>query len=229
MPQQGPLRWLDGEGWLVLMGGGDWRQGETDRVDAQVLSVANLDRPIVVILSEGSRREAEELLEHYTLLGGPVGEAFVLSEMTREQLSNPRLLTLLEEAGTLYLGGDNPLPLVRTLFNTPAFERIVRGFTTMQALTIVGAAGGAAALGAWMTGPAPHFQQARGLSVVFDAVVVPHFTRTEETPILQDLLQAAPSLLGLGIPDGTALALGPKAQVETWGQEQVTAVVKAEP
>jgi cyanophycinase-like exopeptidase len=35
-------------------------------------------------------------------------------------------------------------------------------------------------------------------------------------------------MLGLGIPDETALALGPEGQVETWGPGQVTAVVKAQ-
>ena len=34
-------------------------------------------------------------------------------------------------------------------------------------------------------------------------------------------------MLGLGIPEQTALALGPEGQVETWGTGQVTAVVKA--
>jgi hypothetical protein len=33
--------------------------------------------------------------------------------------------------------------------------------------------------------------------------------------------------LGLGVPDGTALALGPQGQVEMWGESHVTAVVAA--
>ena len=63
MPQQGPLQWPDGEGWLILQGGGDWRRGETDVVDTQLLSLANLDRPMVVLLADGLRAEADDLLE----------------------------------------------------------------------------------------------------------------------------------------------------------------------
>ena len=78
MPQQGPLRWLDGEGWLVLLGGGDWRRGETDAVDVRLLSVANLDRPMIVLTGGGSPREAEAILDHYTQMGGPGGLSFAL-------------------------------------------------------------------------------------------------------------------------------------------------------
>lgn len=219
MGTQGPLRWLDGEGWLVALGGGDWRRGETDIVDAQVLSIANLDRPMVVLFSDGTRQEAEGVLEHYTLLGGPSGAAFTLRDMSRSQLQAPDLLDLLAEAGILYLGGDNPLPLVRNLYQTKAFQYIVAGYTTLQGLIIVGAGGGAAALGAWV---AP---QVRGLGFLMNALIVPHFTRTEDTHLRETLPEFGPNLLGLGIPDGAALALGPRSQVDTWGVGSVTAVV----
>lgn len=227
MPQQGPLQWPDGEGWLVLLGGGDWTRGETDLVDAQVLSIANLDRPMVVLLSDGTRSEADGLLDHYTLLGGPGGEAFVLSEMTRADLHAPKLLELLQEAGLLVLGGENPLPLIRNLHQTPALDAIRRGLTTLQALTIVGMGGAAAVLGKWAIGPAPDYLQAIGMDFLQNTVVEPHFTRTEDSIVLRNINQLGPGILGLGIPDSTALAFGPQGQVETWGPGQVTAVVSA--
>jgi len=227
MPIQGPLHWLDGEGWLVLLGGGDWRNGSTDQADAQLLSVANLDRPMLVLMAEGSRTAAEETLEHFTTLGGPGGEAYTLETLTRDYLETPGFLTLLMEAGILYLGGENPLPLVNTLVNTEAFRQIVEGYSTLQGLTIVGAAAGAAALGHWVFTSRPPYQQALGLGFVMNTVVVPHFTRTEDSPILRALPKLGDSLLGLGVPDGTALALGPNGQVEMWGEGQVTAVVSA--
>ena len=227
MPQQGPLHWLDGEGWLVLAGGGDWRRGDTDPIDAQVLSLANLDRPMVILLSEGSRSTADDLLEHFTVLGGPGGEAFSLAEMTREQLQTERFTTLLQEAGILYLGGENPLPLVNNLYNTEALRFIVEGYSTLQGLMLVGMGAGAAALSRWVFTPQPPYQQAMGLGFLINAVVVPHFTGTENSPILRALPQIGDNLLGLGIPDGAALTLGPQGQVETWGEGQVTAVVAA--
>jgi cyanophycinase-like exopeptidase len=244
MPQQGPLLWLDGEGWIVLLGGGDWRSGETEQIDAQVLSLANLDRPMVVLLAEGSAGDADDLLDHYTALGGPGGVALSLATVTRDQLRVPSFLSTLEEAGTLYLGGENPLPLVNNLHNTAALATIIEGFSTLQGLTIVGAGAGAAALGRWAFTPQPPYQQAMGLGFVMNAVIAPHFSGTEQSPILRALphIDAGPrspapgrdnappvprTLLGLGIPDATALALGPQGQVEMWGDGQVTAVLSA--
>lgn len=227
MPRQGPLQWVDGEGWLILVGGGDWRRGETDAIDAQLLSLANLDRPMVVLLAEGRRSDAEDLLEHYTLLGGPGGEAFSLAAITRDQLQTASFATLLQEAGVLVLSGENPLPLVNNLYNTAALRHIVEGYSTYQALSLVGLGAGAAALGRWVFGPQPPHPQAMGLGFLMNAVIVPHFTTTENSPVLRALPQIGENLLGLGIPEQTALALGPQGQFEMWGEGQVTAVVSA--
>jgi cyanophycinase-like exopeptidase len=218
---------VDGYGWIVLVGGGNWRRGELDRIDARILSVINLDRPMIVLLASGPVAEAEAILEHYTLLGGPGGEAFTLDQMSRAQLSAPSFLKSLGEAGLLVLAGDNPLPLAQNLYLSPALEHIVRGFSTLQALTLVGIGGAASTLSRWAIGPAPNYLQAKGLGFLMNAVVAPHFTRTEDS-ILQHVPQELPDMLGLGIPDEAALALGPDGQVETWGLGQVTAVVKAE-
>ncbi len=225
MPQQGPLQWLDGEGWIIALGGGDALRGQTAQVDTQLLSLVNLDRPMVVLHGDGPRQHAEDMLEHYSELGGPGGEAFCLVEMSREHFYAPRVLTLLEEAGVLYLCGDNPLPIMQNLHQTPAMERILQGFTTLQGLIIVGAGGNAAVLGKWAIGPAPDYLQAIGMDFLHNTVIEPHFTRTEESIVLRNLNQLGPGILGLGIPAGTALAFGPQGQVETWGPGQVTAVV----
>jgi cyanophycinase-like exopeptidase len=227
MPQQGPIRWLDGEGWLVLLGGGDRAHGETDPVDVKLLSVANLDRPMVVFSAGGGRRAAEAILEHYTRLGGPSGEAFAMENMTRDQLETPALLDVIQEAGIVYLDGENPLPLVNNLHNTQAFRHIVEGFSTLQGLMLVGAGAGAAALGRWVFSPRSPHRQAMGLGFLMNVVIAPHFTRTEDSPVLRALPQIGENLIGLGIPDGTALALGPLGQLEMWGEGQVTAVVHA--
>jgi hypothetical protein len=227
MPQQGPLHWLDGEGWLVLVGGGNWRLGETDAIDAQILTLTNLDRPMVVLISEGSPALADDILEHYTLLGGPGGQAFSLATMTRDQLQTEVFISLLQEAGILYLGGENPLPLVNNLHGTLAMRTIVEGYSTLQGLSLVGVGAGAAALGRWVFPPRPPYQPAMGLGFLINAVAAPHFTTTEEVPILRALPQINGALLGLGIPDATALALGPEGQLEMWGEGQVTAVVSA--
>ncbi|MBN1487791.1 MAG: Type 1 glutamine amidotransferase-like domain-containing protein [Anaerolineae bacterium] len=225
MTQQGPLHWLDGEGWIILSGGGQWQRGETDIVDAQILSVANLDRPMVVIVSDGDQTEAEGLLEHYMLLGGPTGEAFALKDMTRQQFQDPGIVSLIAEAGILYIGGGQPLNLVQALWNTPLLRQIVHSFSTFQGLMVVGDGEGAAALGTWFTNPQNRQQLNPGLNFLHNIIAIPHFTSTEETLDIREALKARPGHLALGIPNGMALALGPQGQVESWGTGQITAIV----
>lgn len=225
MPQRGPLTWVDGEGWLILVGGGDWRRGETDIVDAHILSLANLDRPIVALLSEGDHEYAHGLIEHFTHLGGPGGEALILAGTQRQALHEPRFLSLIAEAGILYLGGTQPWILARSLQQTPALAQILKGYGTLQGLLIVGADGGAAALGAWVARAEPVAAAIPGLGFVRSAIIAPQFTGAEEAKVLRAQLRQHPGFLGLGIPRGTALALGPEGQVESWGPSTITAVV----
>lgn len=224
MPRRGPVEWVDGTGWIVLLGGGAYERGETDVVDASVLAIANLDRPMVVLLSEESQGEAEGIVDHYSNLGGGGGEAFVLSEMNRDDLADPDLLSLLAEAGLLYLGGEAPRTLAQSLHNTAALRQIVQGFATLQGLIVMGAGGGAAALGPWVVDPTTG-RESPGLNFLRNAIVAPHFTSTEEAEATQNLLRAHPGFIGLGIPDGTALALGPRGEFKTWGGGEVTAIV----
>lgn len=225
MPQQNPLNWRDGAGWLITSGGGDVLRDDLAHIDTRLLGLINLDRPMVVLLGEGTHQDADDILDYYTALGGPIGEAYALPEMTRQRFSTPNFLTLLEEAGTLYLHGDNPLPLLQSLHKTPALEHIMRGFTTLQALTIIATGGIAAALGKWAIGPPPDYLQAIGMDFLHNTVIEPHFTCTEDAIILRNLNQLGPGILGLGIPDHTALAFGPQGQVETWGPNPVTVVI----
>ncbi len=226
MPQRGPLQWVDGEGWLILSGGGDWESGETDAVDAHILSIANLDRPMIILLSEGEREFGHRLLDHYTTLGGPGGEVMMLDGPQRQILHEPRFMTLLAEAGILYLGGDEPWILTRSLQNTVALAQILKGYGTLQGLLIVGADAGAMALGAWVTRAGREDALIPGLGLVRSAIIAPQFTTTQETPALRAQLRQHPGFVGLGIPRGAALALGPQGQVEIWGQGEITAVIQ---
>ncbi len=225
MPQRPPLAWADGEGWIVLVGGGDRRHGEVDEITAHILSRVNLDRPILVLLAEGSETEAAEILDHYTASGGPGGYTLVLESVEDERLHRPDFLDLIAEAGLLHLEGD-PVRLTQALRRSPALGRIVAAFATMQGLTLVGFGGGARALGAWAGSPARDTLSDRGLNFVHQTLIVPHFTGTEAHPDLRTLLAHHPQALGLGLPDGSALALGPRGEVESWGEAAITAVVK---
>ncbi len=229
MPQRPPLAWLDGEGWIVLVGGGDLCRGEGDEIIGHLLGRVNLDRPFIVLIAEGEEKEAEAILDAYTVLGGPGGYALALRGEDDECLHRPDLLDLITEAGLLHLGGEDGLRLTRALRRSPALGRIVAAFATLQGLTIVGWGGGARALGAWAADPARRGPSWHGLDFVHNTLIVPHFSGTEAHPELQRLFEYHPTALGLGIPDRVALALGPRGEVEQWGEQTITAVVKMRP
>jgi cyanophycinase len=211
---------------LVLSGGGSWRENETGEVDATALGWADLDRPMAVLPTTGSSTiEAEALLDYYADLGGPNGYLVPIFDAAGAQMAeNCRLL---EEAGLIYISdGPETVNLVRTLRESPALEALTRTFE--QGAVIVGTGAGAAALGTWIAGPEPHLSATTraepGFGWLQNVVVVPHFEGTEAAPRLRDLLSLKPNCLGLGIPDGVGLGLGPSGEVENIGPGQVTVV-----
>jgi cyanophycinase-like exopeptidase len=214
-------------GWLVLVGGGSWREDETGSVDAAALGWADLDRPTAVLPTAGqSVTEAEALLDYYTDLGGSHGYVVPIFDVAGAQLTeNCRLL---QEAGLVYVSdGPDALGLVRALHQSPALEALIRAFE--DGAVIVGMGAGAAALGAWIEDPeasvgeAPHAVPALGW--LPNVIVAPHFEGAEGAHRLRRLLNLHPDFLGLGVPDQVALALGPAGEVASVGPGQVTVVV----
>jgi cyanophycinase-like exopeptidase len=227
MTQAGPLRWLAGLGWLVLAGGGSWREGETGDVDAAALGWADLDRPTAVLPTAGqSILEAEALLEYYTDLGGAHGYVVPIFDAAGARATeNCRLL---QEAGLIAISdGRDELTLVEALRESPALEALIRAF--QSGAVIVGMGAGAAALGAWIEGSGPAAggepPAAPALGWLPNVIVAPHFKGAEAAHRLRRLLNLQPNCLGLGVPDQVALGLGPTGEVEHVGPGQVTVVV----
>jgi cyanophycinase-like exopeptidase len=223
MTQAGPLRWRTGAGWLVLSGGGNWRTGETGAIDTAVLGWANLDRPIAVLLATGgSSADGEALLDYFVELGGPNGYILPIhSSADAQHVENCRLVA---EAGMIYIGdGPDVLGLIRSLRESPALTALGHAFSAGTA--IVGMGAGAIALGAWAADQGIADQIEPGWGWLPDAVVEPYFAGTESSNRLRSLLNTHPNCLGLGIPTGVALALGPDSRVETVGEGQVTVVL----
>jgi cyanophycinase len=223
MTQAGPLQWRTGAGWLILAGGGRWQTGETGSVDAAALSWADLDRPIVVLLTAGgSSADGEALLEYYGEMGGPSG--YILPIHTRADAQRTENYQLLAEAGLIYISdGPDLVGLIQTLHESPALAGLERAFD--DGASIVGMGSGAVALGAWASSQDATDQVVTGWGWLPGVIVEPHFTGTESSDRLRNLLNTHPDCLGLGIPDGTALALGPNGRVETLGEGQVTVVL----
>jgi cyanophycinase-like exopeptidase len=223
MTQAGPLRWRTGSGWLVLSGGGDWRQGETGDVDAAVLGWADLASPIVVLAAGGSPiPEAEAFLDYYVELGGPTGSVVAIESPS--DAADAENCNGIREAG-LVVVPDAPdlLKLVKTMREQPALEAMEQAFSSGAALVGIGA--GAAAFGAWIAAGKQAAQA--GWAWLENTVVEPGFEGSESARRLRAILGEHQGFLGLGVPRGGALGLGPAAEVVTVGATEITVVVGA--
>ena len=208
---------------MILAGGGRWEENETDEIDATALGWADLDRPTALLPTAGiSTVKGEALLENYADLGGANGYVVPIFDAAGAQ--HKENCYLLEQAGLIYISdGPDALDLVRALRGSPALQALARAFD--DGAVIVGMGAGAIALGAWIADPDNPGRAEPGWGWLPDVVVEPHFIGTEAAGRLKSLLNTQSACLGLGIPEQSALALGPAGEVENVGPGQVTVVL----
>jgi len=223
LTRAGPLAWRTGAGWLVLVGGGPRAVVDWDLVDTAILGWAIPGRPsAAVVTAAGAVREAEDALETWADMGGASG--YVVELLDGSDARRAENAALLSEAGLVYLAdGPGALGIVRALSGSPALDAIGYAFEGGAPIVAVGAA--AVALGAWVADSALPSHREPGLAWVSNVVVAPHFTGAQNAEGLRQLLVAHSDCLGLGIPEGSALALGPGGRIETLGPSQVTVIL----
>jgi cyanophycinase-like exopeptidase len=157
------------------------------------------------------------LLEYLEDLGGPSG--YIVPIHRTADAQRQENCQLLAEAGLIYIDdGPDLHQLVDILQDSPALAAIAQAFSMGAA--VLGKGAGAAALGAWITDP-----ERAAWNWLPNIIVKPHFTDSSTSPKLRKLLEIHPSCLGLGIPDGVALALGPDGRVETIGAGKATVIL----
>ena len=223
MTQAGPLSWRTGAGWIVLAGDGRHDPHDWDGIDAAILGWAIPGRPAALILTAGgSSMAAENLLECWADLGGANG--CIVPIYTAGDAHRLENCELLADAGLVYLAdGPDVQALLHVLGASPALDAIAQAFEDGAPVIAAGVA--SAPMGAWVAEPAGRAPAEPGWAWVRDVVIAPRFTGAESAESLRRLLAAHPDCLGLGIPAGTALALGPGGRVETLGVAQATIVL----
>jgi cyanophycinase-like exopeptidase len=222
MTQAGPLRWRSGAGWLILAGGGSRESGETEEVDGEILNLADSSQPVAYLPTAGAPlSQGEKLLEYYADLGGPRG--YVVPIRDPSGARDVENLQLLASAGLVYIDDGDALELTRALWEGPALDALARAFA--RGAIVVGMGAGAAALGAWVFDVAAEAAGGPGWGWVQNALVAPRFTGASQAPGLRAALRERQGWIGLGIPIGSALVLGPEGQVHTVGEEEITVVL----
>jgi len=207
MGKAGPLRWRDGRGWLVLAGGG--KPEDITHILRAAIGAMSDESPVVFVptastASNGDHDTSQRIIAQIETLGGPTG--YVVPIFTHTDATDLRNVRRLAQAGLVYLGDGLAQQLITALSNTPTLDALAAVY---EAGAIVVAAGAAAcALGA--RGLCE--QETVGWGWLPDALICPHYT---EASTLREAVKAHPECLGLGLPQDTALALGPDNQVQT--------------
>jgi cyanophycinase len=218
MTQAGPLRWRTGAGWLVLVGGSSDRWRTTGPIDRAAIEAMSDEAPIAFVPAAGCSPDyGESFLAHYARLNAPPG--YVVPIHDTASANDPANVRRLTQAGLIYFGGGDTQQLIDTLTGTPSLDAVTAAYAA--GAVIVGVSAGAIALSAWGLSADEGVGVLQGWGWLPNVIVAPHFTpgRAEE---LRAVLKARPRLLGIGLPDDAALALGPDGEVQTWGSAQIS-------
>lgn len=211
VPRNNVLRWRDGAGWIVLSGGGEVDSASTGDIEAEALARVHAGDPIAYIWAGSDIERADEHLVALDELGGPTG--YLVDALTED---DDTLRNQLKIAGMIVLGdASDPATLYSALIGA-ALEGISEAHS--EGAVVLGSGYGGTVLGSVVgTG--------KGLNWVEQAIIVPYYDRPNSAQQLRSLLTQHPTHFGLGLAAGSALALGPNGEVETWGNQQITVIL----
>jgi hypothetical protein len=207
MAQNNVLRWQDGRGWLVLSGGA----AVESEIRARVIERNTADGGVAYIsvnVPEGSAA-----LDDMSDLGAPTGyQVDILTE------DDNTIFKSLSEAGIVVLEDTQSPADLRSGLQGAALTGIKAAFE--RGAMILAEGNSAALTGSWV---ALHEGSTLvGLDWVKHGVILPRITSIAESKQAQAIVDSESEAIIIGIGWGSALALGPNGEVETWGERQVT-------
>ncbi len=214
MGQNSVLRWRDGRGWLVLSGGAE----EASDIHARAVGRLSADGGVAYVTFGSHLAEAESALTDLEDLGAPSGYLVDLFTEDDETIQQQ-----LGEAGMVVISVEAEAQEVRSALLGAAVQGLQIAYE--NGAVILAEGNSAAVLGEWLVLPdgsiRPGLDWARGMAVF------PGVLAAAEVPSVRQFLEAQPTGIAAGIGVGSALALGPDGEVETWGRRQVTIALGA--
>jgi len=205
------LRRLPGEGWLALLGGGEFTFGETLDADRAWLA-KTAPGPIGFIPAASGSADYGRHLATY------LGETFereveVIPIYRGRDGRRGRNAERIAAVPAVYLGGGVTDHLMEALAGTPAAEALAGKLAAGGVVVAIAAA--AQCAGAVAKSIAPK-ERLAGLGWLPEGAVEPNFDPAHDRR-LRRLLAAPGVSWGLGIPAGAAVLLGPAGAVEVTG------------
>jgi cyanophycinase len=196
-------------GLIVLMGGNEFRP-DCESLDRSLLARIGTN-PRVIILPTAAARENPELaaengIRHFSRLAAIAEAAMIVDSATAR---DGKWLGLIQNADLIYLAGGDPVHLLDTLRDSPAWEAILG--TWMSGRTLTGSSAGAMVLGGQMWAPGQGWR--RGLGLLPQLAILPHHARLAKAWKVKSMLTSIPHGTTLvGIDEATAL-VGPPWEV----------------
>ncbi len=205
------LRRIEGAGWLALIGGGEFSFGETLEADRAWLDKLEPAATVRFLpTASGSADYARYFAAYLTdELDRPVELVPVYRARDARRGKN---VEKIESAPAVYLGGGVAEDLLDVLAESPARAALESRLRAGGVVVAIAAA--AQALGAVARGLRGGVLS--GLGWLPGTAVEPNFSPAHDRR-LRELLEAPGVDLGLGIPAGSCLLLGPAGEVELVG------------
>jgi hypothetical protein len=208
MPSRNVFHWIDGRGWLVLSGGPD-RAGE---LRALALERAAADGGVAVISIAGVDA-GEKLLDDLADLGAPSGYLVDLASEDDETIQSK-----LAEAGMVIIEGGATASEVRSSLYGAAIAGIQKAYENGAVILVEGTS--AMVFGEWVRQASGELTA--GLDWVQSALILLGADVAEQA---KKALVSQPEAIAVGIGVGSALALGPDGEIETWGKKEITVLL----
>jgi hypothetical protein len=211
MSISGILSWPEGRGWLVLSGG-PHALGE---VRALALSrVSLLDGEVVYVgVDEDS---GEEIIDDLIDLGAPTG--YLVNVLTED---DETIQASLSGAALIVIPGEIDALTLRSALMGAALEGMR---AALEHGAVILAEGQAAAIFGKVIA-LDNGELLDGFHWLQQALVLPGVSSLADSVQVLEALAINAVEVAVGIGVGSALALGPEGQVETWGEREVTVVL----
>jgi hypothetical protein len=201
MARNNVLRWKDGRGWLILSGAAN------SDIRALALGLAAADGGVAYL-----GRDAEQVLDDMEDLGAPAG--YIVDVLAED---DEAIRARLADAGMVVIGGSSSASEARSGLMGAAVGGMETAFGNGAIILAEGQS--AAAFGTWV---AESNQLMSGFDWLESGLILPGVTSLGESDPARDTLNKEALAIVIGIGEGSALALGPDGEVETWGAKQVS-------
>jgi len=202
-----PFSWLDSNGWIVLSGSKD----SLSEMRAQALTRVNADGAVAYISLAGDLGDA--LMEDMAELGAPTGYFVDL-----EDDDNNAIYERLSTASMIVIEPNDDINTLKRLMT----QTVIRAFKEALNLGALILCEGIASnmmgelIVTW------DGQLVKGLAFINNVFISSDVDSILDSRDMQNVYEAEPETVFIGIPRGSALVLGPDTYIETWGEKQVT-------